>query len=167
MHFGAAPSDACRSLFSLLSCARRKRHCNRCALQRIRFVGAFECAALIEYHLQEGQRHFTVGLLPGDLLGTDDDCSRSCFKHVYHDRVAARINGVLSRSGSTHGNVERGGIIRVKNRRFSAEGHSSAAPTGQRPCPSDPQTRIPAGCGDHRRGTTRIPSHPRSGSRPG
>ena len=64
------------------------------------------------------------------LLGADDNCSRSRFLDIHHDRVASGINGMLSSSGVVHGNVQRRGIIRVKNlihggvgicRRFVAE----------------------------------------------
>lgn len=65
--------------------------------------------------LKGSGRYVHVEQIKLTLFGMNHNRPRNRFPHVYHDRVAARINGMLSRSGSAYGNVQRGVIIRVKN----------------------------------------------------
>ena len=65
--------------------------------------------------LKGSGRYVHVEQIKLTLFGMNHNRPRNRFPHVYHDRVAARINGMLSRSGSTQDNVQRGIIIRMQN----------------------------------------------------
>ena len=123
----------------------------RC-LRQVRLIHAahlvpFELQPMLQVFLHvegvtliEVRRELIVGVLGARGLSLRPENRRSIFR---------RCLNVFS----VHSRFQRIIAGNRRHRRFSAEGHSSAVPTGQRPCPSDPQTRIPAGCGDHRRGT--------------